>query len=232
MQASSQATVVVHNVEHPSPSPVSSLEERNRKLLGEFDAKFNEISHFFDGTVIKQHLIFLKALRRNALSIDQNFTVEHAQTKIKSPSPTFRVYLATSLFRYHIWITQCLPHFCKQGVLEKHEIPPFDVLAILHSHMLAPSRFNEDIIRKFSRLGLIGSFPFEQIVRMLIVMSIYDLLMASFSRRLKSTSTPENIRLRQRKKRHGKVTRIFRSIAPKCPHLLKYHVPIASNQKS
>jgi hypothetical protein len=145
-------------------APHSSAEGQNRKLV-EFDSKFEKIRHLFDTSVIGKHLTFMKAIYSAAHSADNNFTVEDESTGIKSPSPPLRVYLSKAVYRYHIWITRCLPGRSEHGPLAKHEIPPLDVLAILHAHMLAPSRFNEDILLHFRELGLIGRFPFDHIVR-------------------------------------------------------------------
>jgi hypothetical protein len=145
-----------------------TTQERNHSRLLEIDAKFEKISHLFDIAVIRRHLIFMKAVSYAARSIHDNFTLEHPSTGIKSPSPAFRVHLTKAAYRYHIWITKCLRARPNQGALEKHEVPPFDVLTILHAHMLAPSRFNEDILLHFPELGLIGRFPFHHIVRLFI----------------------------------------------------------------
>lgn len=150
-----------------SPSIASdylTTQERNRIRLLEIDTKFEKISHMFDITVIRRHLIFMKAVNCAARSIHDDFTLEDQSTGIKSPTPAFRVHLTKAAYRYHIWITKCLRARLNQGALEKHEVPPFDVLTILHAHMLAPSRFNEDILLHFPELGLIGRFPFHLIV--------------------------------------------------------------------
>jgi hypothetical protein len=141
----------------------------NGHKLVEYDAKFKNIQYLFDKSVVKRHLMFLKAFCRIAQSIDENFVVKDPSTGVKSPSPPMRVYLSKAVYRYHIWITKCLQGRPAHRTLSGNELPPLDVLFILHAHMIAPSRFDEDARFHFPELGHVGCFPLEDVVCKLFV---------------------------------------------------------------
>ena len=73
-----------------------------------------------------------------------------------------------SIHRLKLWITQVLrPKFSldpSSKGLQDVEIPPFDVLMILHSYMLHPHSFYEDGIRLNPEISVLSGFPFEQVV--------------------------------------------------------------------
>jgi hypothetical protein len=140
------------------------MDQRDLKLA-EFDSKFEGIQSFFDVPVVKNHLIIMKAFTSAAESIDKNFAIKDPKTGIKSASPPMEKYLSQAVYRYYLWITKVLK-VRKAGPLVAAEIPPLDVLSILHGHMIAPSCFDKDVDSKFSQLGSFGAFPFSESVRL------------------------------------------------------------------
>lgn len=145
------------------PQPGTTLTEQQQKLVA-FDQKFTDINPLIEGSALKDHLLFLKAVDRLVTSIEDNFVVKNAATGEKAPAPGTRVLLSKAVYRYHVWITKYLPIHSISGSVEDIDTPPLDVLIILHSHMLAPWRFYEDSRLRFPQLGCIGQFPFNRIV--------------------------------------------------------------------
>jgi len=138
------------------------MDQRESKLV-EFDEKFRSIQPSFDLPVVKGHLIFLKAFVCTAEAIDHDFAVKDPDTGVKSPSPPMHAFLSKAVHRYHVWVTKALQGR-PDGPLALNEIPPLDVLFILHAHMIAPSRFDEDVSLHFPELGNIGQFPLSDVV--------------------------------------------------------------------
>jgi hypothetical protein len=140
-----------------------NMTEQQRRFLA-FDAKFVTVQPSFDVPVVQNHLSFMKAIYKLFVSVDPSFTYKDPATGYNMPSPTSRAFLSKAVQRYHAWIIKSLPVRSGSGPLDKHELPPIDVLAILHAHMLSPGRFLEDIRLRFPELGRLGPFPLSQLV--------------------------------------------------------------------
>ncbi|KAF8872402.1 hypothetical protein CPB84DRAFT_1967462 [Gymnopilus junonius] len=83
------------------------------------------------------------------------------------PTPEGKLYLRRSVYRFRAWISKVLrPKFEKFGDtrigLEDHEIPPYDVMLVLHAFMLHPRAFYSDTIRLFPELSILNGFPLAQ----------------------------------------------------------------------
>ncbi|GLB42906.1 hypothetical protein LshimejAT787_1203550 [Lyophyllum shimeji] len=83
------------------------------------------------------------------------------------PTSSGQLLFARSAYRLKLWIENVLrPSFelygPRQG-LDEPELPPFDVLVMLHSYMLHPRSFYEDTIRVYPELALLSGFPLTQV---------------------------------------------------------------------
>ncbi|KAF8970581.1 hypothetical protein BDZ97DRAFT_1789924 [Flammula alnicola] len=87
---------------------------------------------------------------------------------ILCPTTEGRLFLRRSVYRFNLWITKILrPKFEKVGNspvgLNDNELPPYDVVLILHAFMLHPRAFYSDTIRLFPELGVLHGFPLIQV---------------------------------------------------------------------
>ncbi len=139
-----------------------NIEQRRR--LEEFSCKFSKYLPTFDVDVLRKHLLFLKATYRVFDSIDKPFVVEDKTNDRKAPTPATRVFLSKALHRFEVWLNQVVNHRASNKPLDEDELPPLDVLIILHGYRLAPWIYDEDLNLRFPQLAKIGNFPFDNIV--------------------------------------------------------------------
>ena len=115
---------------------------------------------------IAHHLRLLEAIRSYVFSLSKEH-VKFVDGKLCTTS-NGNVLFRRSVHRLELWITQILqPKFKLDPSirgLQNIEIPPFDVLMLLHSYMLHPHNFYEDSIRLHPEIAVVGGFPFEQVV--------------------------------------------------------------------
>jgi hypothetical protein len=150
-----------------APHPVTSFEKddpyiEQRRRLKEFSTNFSEYLPSFNVGVLRQHLLFLKATYRVFSSIDQPFIVEVNDRE--APTPATRVILTKALHRFEIWLKEVVDRRASDKTLDEDELPPLDVLIILHGYRLAPWIYDEDLSLRFPQLSKIGNFPFDNIV--------------------------------------------------------------------
>lgn len=154
----------------PHPVTATTFEKEDpfnieqRRRLEEFSCKFSKYLPTFDVGVLRKHLLFLKATYRVFSSIDKPFVVEDKINDRKAPTPATRVFLSKALHRFEVWLNQVVNHRTSNKPLDEDELPPLDVLIILHGYRLAPWIYDEDLNRRFPQLAKIGNFPFDNIV--------------------------------------------------------------------
>ena len=154
----------------PHPVTATSFEKddplniEQRRRLKEFSTKFSNYLPSFNVGVVRQHLLFLKANYRVFSSIDQPFVVEDKVNDREAPTPPTRVFLTKALHRFEVWLNKVVDRRASDKPLDEDELPPLDVLIILHSYRLAPWIYDEDLCLRFPQLSKIGNFPFDSIV--------------------------------------------------------------------
>ena len=152
-------------------TPVLKTNEQRRRLK-EFGAKFTQYLPTFDVNVLRQHLLFLKATDRVFSSVDQPYVVIDEVKDCKAPTPATRVFLTKAVYRFEVWLKKAVSLRSSDTPLEGHEIPPLDVLIILHAYRLGRWIYDEDLTLRFPQLAKIGDFPFGHIVNAFSLYSI------------------------------------------------------------
>ena len=168
---------ITMSVHAPRPVVATSLKNdsfspEQRRRLREFSAKFTQYLPTFDVNVLRQHLLFLKATYRVFSSVDQPYVVIDEVKDCKAPTPATRVFLTKAVYRFEVWLKKAVSLRSSDTPLEGHEIPPLDVLIILHAYRLGPWIYDEDLTLRFPQLAKIGDFPFGHIVNAFSLYSI------------------------------------------------------------
>jgi hypothetical protein len=154
----------------PHPVTTTSFEKddpfniEQRRRLKEFSVKFSKYLPTFNVGVLRQYLLFLKAAYKIYSSIDQPFVVDDKVNDREAPTPATRVFLTKALHRFEVWLNKVVDFRASDKDLDEDELPPLDVLIILHSYRLAPWIYDEDLSLRFPQLSKIGNFPFDSIV--------------------------------------------------------------------
>jgi hypothetical protein len=142
------------------------LAAEQRDKLNEFNTKFSQYLPSFDVHVVAQHLLFLRATHEMFTSIeDPFFTVDPKSSRRIFPTAATQVFLAKAVYRFEVWIDKVLSQKGSNLPLDDCEVPPLDVLAILHSYRLAPWIYDEDVALRFPHLRRVGVFPLGHIAR-------------------------------------------------------------------
>jgi len=128
---------------------------------------------------VAHHLRFLEAVRSYVFTLSKGH-VKLLNGKLHT-TPAGNLLFRRSIHRLKLWITQVLsPKFnldqSTKGLLDV-EVPPFDVLMVLHSYMLHPHSFYEDSIRLNPEIVILSGFPFEQAVSLVFFPPGFMLLM-------------------------------------------------------
>lgn len=118
---------------------------------------------------VAAHLRLLGAIRAFFHSLSKDHI--QASGEVFRPSFDGELFLCRSVHRFKSWILNILrPTFLSVGPdqgLQECELPPFDVIVLLHSYMLHPRSFYEDTIRVYPELAILKGFPLLQVVRLI-----------------------------------------------------------------
>jgi hypothetical protein len=153
----------IHLPQHSESVSKGNHPTAQRRALYDFGPKFSEHLPSFGVPVVVQHLLFLKATYKVFSSIENPFVLRDGITGRKFPTPAMRVFLTKALIRFEAWIQKVR---ASEGPLDERELPPLDVLIILHGYRLAPWIHDEDANLRFPQLSWIGRFPLEHIARL------------------------------------------------------------------
>lgn len=145
-----------------SHSRSDQADEQNARLKA-FDAKFVSYSSAYNLTAVTRHLRFYKAFLASATSTGAPYFERDAKTNLDEPSPAFRALLTKALVRFEAWVRRVLPARISGDPLLLSEVPPLDVLAVLHAYLLSPKIFDHDSTVRFPQLQSI-TFPLEHLV--------------------------------------------------------------------
>jgi len=149
-----------------APQRHGDYTDARRTKLSEFGDKFSQYSSSFNPPALIRHLQFYKATHRILTAIEPEFVKKNAITGHKSPTPGVRVFLTKALIRFQKWLSACLSVRESNEPLNLFEVPPIDVLVILHAYLLSPWTFDEDATLRFPELRHIARFPLEHMVRL------------------------------------------------------------------
>lgn len=114
------------------------------------------------------HLRLLGAFESYFAVLSKDHVRFNATTGYPLPTLAGGVAFRRSVHRLKLWITNVLrPKHLSNGLNDEFplsELPPLDVLMMLHAYMLHPHRFYEDTLRVYPELALVKRFPLHQVV--------------------------------------------------------------------
>jgi hypothetical protein len=123
---------------------------------------------------LTSHLRFLGAAASFFEVLSKDHVAFNQSTGFPSATQAGKVFLRRAVYRLKLWIKFVLRPKHLSGTdstLQSFELPPFDVLIMLHAYMLHPHRFYEDMLRLHPELAVIEGFPLAQVVRLSGVLS-------------------------------------------------------------
>lgn len=131
--------------------------------LSNVDAEFRKNSTTF-GTPLFQHLLFFKAILHLAGSVDSDFDKRSFNNDKETVSPELYALLTKAIVRFGVWLEKVIKPRESSDPLILIEVPPLDVLMILHAYMISPWSFEEDSQFFIKDLRKIPHFPLNYMV--------------------------------------------------------------------
>lgn len=131
---------------------LSSVKGAARSLVNESD--------------VLAHLDLISVFHKVHHAIQDGGVVVDPLSDLPVISAAQMLFLARAQHRFDLWIEKVLqrPGRDTNNSLLPEEIPPVDVLMLLHSYMLRPLHYREDLIRVYPCLGGVGAFPLRAVV--------------------------------------------------------------------
>jgi len=120
---------------------------------------------------IKAHLLILAVFHKIHHTVERGGIVVEDTTRLPVATPAERLFLARAQHRFDLWVYRLLrrPGRDVAEPIQPNEIPPVDVLMLLHAYMLSPWNFYEDCNSTFPELKALGPFPLVPIKRLIDV---------------------------------------------------------------
>lgn len=151
-RAVAPALETTHGPNHHDYDPLDLIYQRGQPLVDIADLQY--------------HLELLGVFHKLHHAVDPAGIVVDPSTKVPIMSAAQRLFLARAQHRFDLWTTNILERPGRRGAaLQPKELPPVDVLLLLHVYMLNPMAYREDVIRVYPSLARVGSFPWKNIVR-------------------------------------------------------------------
>lgn len=115
---------------------------------------------------LKAHLLLLAVFHKTHHIIQQGGVTVDKTTRLPITTPIQFLSLARAQHRFDLWVCHVLRRSGrdKAAPWQLNEIPPIDVLMLLHAYMLSPWNFYEDCYRSYPELEALGPFPLILIV--------------------------------------------------------------------
>ncbi|KAJ7221533.1 hypothetical protein GGX14DRAFT_670058 [Mycena pura] len=114
---------------------------------------------------VKAHLKVMTMFHKLHLAVDEGGVQVDADTNLPIATQAQEVFLVKAVERFTLWLEHVVKTACRtagqKAPLTSNEMPPLDVLMILHSFMLSPWNFFEDCVREYPFLASIGLFPLQ-----------------------------------------------------------------------
>jgi hypothetical protein len=114
---------------------------------------------------LKAHLDLLAVFYNTHHAVQKDGVVVDNVTGLPVTSPAQFLFLARAQHRFDMWVSSVLrrPGRDAAAPWQLNEIPPVDVLMLLHVYMLNPWNFYEDCYRIYPELEALGPFPLSLI---------------------------------------------------------------------
>ncbi|KAF8321702.1 hypothetical protein DL93DRAFT_1453542 [Clavulina sp. PMI_390] len=143
----------------PTQKAAVSYSDSQRSLLHHFAEKFSRYTPSFSAQAIQDHLRFYQAIQKLLSPVAPHFVEKDIATGIKSPVVPVRVFLHKALARFEVWLEKIVLLRASNAPFSLEEVPPLDVLSILHGYLLAPWTFDEDASFRVPALSKLPEFP-------------------------------------------------------------------------
>ncbi|KAF8317367.1 hypothetical protein DL93DRAFT_2076984 [Clavulina sp. PMI_390] len=160
---SSMSSAAEHD-SHPVPSVDEAaipFSDEQRLLLNQFGDKFSRYASSFSPQVIQNYLKFYHAVYKQLASVTPDIVAKEAGDRFKAPAPAIRVFLHKALARFEVWLDKVIANRKSAAPFSVEEVPPLDVLSILHAYLLSPWGFDEDMSYHVPTLSKLPEFPLD-----------------------------------------------------------------------
>ncbi|KAF5312674.1 hypothetical protein D9619_003574 [Psilocybe cf. subviscida] len=139
-----------HGADQHGCDPLTLIAQRDHPLVEIADLQY--------------HLDLLGVFHKLHHVVDAAGIVVNPSTKVPIMSAAQGLFLARAQHRFDLWMTKILERPEREaGPLRLEELPPVDVLLLLHVYMLNPIAYREDVIRVYPCLARMGPFPWKAI---------------------------------------------------------------------
>ncbi|KAJ7761130.1 hypothetical protein B0H16DRAFT_1531933 [Mycena metata] len=151
-------------VSQPVPSDVATL-------LPISEHNVQRVIRFVSIDDVRTHLKVMTTFHKLHIDVDTSGVQVNPATNLPIASAAQTAFLTKAVERFSLWLQRVVktPERCAGRIvpLEPQEMPPVDVLMVLHAYMLSPWNFFEDCVRQYPFLNNIGSFPLKQMTQMI-----------------------------------------------------------------
>lgn len=116
---------------------------------------------------VRKHLFVLAAFQSLKRRVENASYADSGLDPAPEPDVKWALYLLRANHRFHLWLEKVVKKPERErgeiSLLTDVEIPPMDVLVLLHAYMLNPVNYYEDTENLQKQLKVIGGFPLDRI---------------------------------------------------------------------
>lgn len=116
---------------------------------------------------VRKHLFVLAAFQTLKRRVENASYTDSGLDPVPEPDVKWALYLLRANHRFQLWLEKVVKKPERErgeiSLLTDAEIPPMDVLVLLHAYMLNPVNYYEDTENLQKQLKVIGGFPLDRI---------------------------------------------------------------------
>ncbi|KAG8746355.1 hypothetical protein FRC10_005344 [Ceratobasidium sp. 414] len=118
-------------------------------------------------SLVRKHLFVLGAFQTLRRNVEAASYADSGLNPIPTPDVKWGIYLLRANYRFGLWLEKVMKKPEREhgeiGELTDGEIPPIDVLVLLHAYLLNPVNYYEDTENAYGWLKVIGGFPLDRV---------------------------------------------------------------------
>ncbi|KAG9099237.1 hypothetical protein FS749_001744, partial [Ceratobasidium sp. UAMH 11750] len=118
-------------------------------------------------SLVRKHLFVLGAFQTLRRKVEAASYADSGLDPVPTPDIKWGIYLLRANYRFGLWLEKVVkkPERVRGeiGELTDGEIPPIDVLVLLHAYLLNPVNYYEDTENAYGWLKVIGGFPLDRV---------------------------------------------------------------------
>ncbi|KAG8779145.1 hypothetical protein FRC12_024619 [Ceratobasidium sp. 428] len=118
-------------------------------------------------SLVRKHLFVLGAFQTLRRKVEAADYTTSGLDPIPTPDVKWGIYLLRANYRFGLWLDKVVKKPERErgeiGELTDGEIPPIDVLVLLHAYLLNPVNYYEDTENMYRWLKVIGGFPLDRV---------------------------------------------------------------------